>query len=240
MVDFVIFTVYKPEENGFYLEEWMDYHRSLGCTHFYLYANIGGGGTWGHQHFGIPNDRTKAGKKFKWPVDKAEAMNETVIAKHNDITYVKWQPTNSKGEIIFGWNTAYLDFLERAGNKGLAALIDIDEFIVGDIKHGRMKQRAFRDIQDFNSVYECKEALTDDIILKDTKVIIDLSAPLPLADNCNQESLKLGMHFDQADIELLDTEYYHYNWSKLRHHKAMAADVKDIPYSRAYVKHAGL
>lgn len=249
--EFVIFTVYRPEENGVYLEEWMDYHRSIGVTHFYLYSNNGGSGNWGTQVFKIDKNLTKNGQKFKWPVDKASKLNKQICDNYKDVTLVEWSPKGKNGETLYGWNAAYIDFYKKMknykGKKGLAAIIDVDEYLVirGELKPGRMKQVIFEDIQNYNSVYDCKKManIPPIDIVSGTKVIMDLNNMYGLFREYNDDPtkpLKLGMHFVHLKdkIPFLDTVYYHYCWSEIRY-KRYSEQYK-INSNYKYVKHEGL
>lgn len=122
-------TVFILNENIQWLEEYIEYYRKIGFDHFYLYHNEGSigdihhGGSSTHTKYNIPMSTTSS----QTDLDKLQV----ILDKYNEyITYVKWQPRNHNGEIVYGQIDALYDCIKRFGNQTeWLAILDLDEYL---------------------------------------------------------------------------------------------------------------
>ena len=127
-----IHTVFLLKENIPFLREWVIYHLNLGFDKIYLYDNTGSIGR---------NGSNKTTNKYNFNFDEIISLSDDQIkAELNDIlstykknlVYIKWQPKNDKGEIVYGFNDSVKNYIERTKNTRnivYTAFIDIDEYI---------------------------------------------------------------------------------------------------------------
>ena len=124
-----VHTVFILKENITFLEEWIEYHKKIGFNKFYLYDNSGSIGR---------NSSTKSKTKYNFNIDKMIKLSDSEIQTHLDkilkkypeITYVKWQPRDKKGNIVYGYmDSIYNYFKNYKNDNDWTAFIDIDEFI---------------------------------------------------------------------------------------------------------------
>ena len=124
-----IHTVFLLKENIAFLEEWIDYHKEIGFNKFYLYDNTGSIGR---------NGSTKRKNKYNFEFDKIVKLSDnelknylkTILDKYPEITYIKWQPKDNNGYIVYGYLESVLNYLQNYKNDNdWTAFIDIDEFI---------------------------------------------------------------------------------------------------------------
>jgi hypothetical protein len=123
-------TVFLLKENIPFLREWIIYNLNLGFDKIYLYDNTGSVGR---------NGSNKNTNKYNMNFDKLINISDEEINIElkkiidefpNNIIYVKWQPKNEKGEIIYGPILSVNHYLDNYGNDSdYTAFIDIDEFI---------------------------------------------------------------------------------------------------------------
>lgn len=133
-------TVYIPRENIFFIEEWLDYHHNLGIDEFYLYDNSGSK----FKDF-VGNLEIDGRNKNGWNVreltknisDKDIERIENKLFKKYNVTKIKWQPKDKKGQVTYGQTLAINHFTNLI-KEGFCAFIDIDEFIVLN-KHNNIK-----------------------------------------------------------------------------------------------------
>lgn len=129
-------TVFIVNENIRWLEEFIQYYKKIGFDHFYLYDNEGTNGSsvvvreeelsssfinqnkYGFQRTNITSKEDR--EKFNMIMDKYK----------NDITYVKWQPKNENGEIIYNQKGSIKHFIENYGHETeWIACMDFDEYL---------------------------------------------------------------------------------------------------------------
>jgi hypothetical protein len=120
-------TIFILSENIQWLEEFLIYYKHIGFDHFYLYDNEGSTGganntakqsRWGYEASTTNNDADK--KKLAKILDTYGTM----------ITYVKWQPKNEQGEIIYGQVDGLRHFIQTYGHETTwIAFMDLDEFL---------------------------------------------------------------------------------------------------------------
>ena len=122
-------TIFILNENIKWLEEFIIYYKHIGFDHFYLYDNEGTAG------YGS----TSTVNRYGFPItsetqDEDRKLFNTLIEKYkNDITVVKWQPRNSKGEIEYQQPQAIKHAIDNFGNDTTwMAFLDFDEFIYSE------------------------------------------------------------------------------------------------------------
>lgn len=210
----VIFTVYKPEENLDYLDDWLLHHTNIGVTHFYMYDNGGGNGNWGIQKEKTDINYSKSGFKHRYGVGEAREKQIDIFKKYN-VTHKLWQPKDYNGNILYRWNHAVVDFNQNV-NTGLCAFIDIDEFIIKneEFKVSRLNGIQYKAMHYYKSLRDCHERCI--LQQMDTKCILDLSS-LPTFPRMVDD--EFDMHFTFLTLPETTNYYNHYNYSKYRHRK---------------------
>ena len=122
-------TVFILRENIAFLEEWIEYHKKLGFNKFYLYDNSGSVGI---------HSSTNSKNKYNFPFYKIVKLSDAEIQEHFDrilkkypeVIYIKWQPKDDKGNIVYAQNESIYDYFKNYKNDNdWTAFIDIDEFI---------------------------------------------------------------------------------------------------------------
>jgi len=142
---FAVHSGFILKENFMFLEEWIDYHITIGFNKFYLYDNS-------EVEVMAPYDKTYwshniiLGKVNKHGFNYDKLFNITdkelklfikgLCYKYKCIKIIKWSPVNENNKIVYEENKAHQDCLERylkKDNIDWCASIDMDEYIV--IKH---------------------------------------------------------------------------------------------------------
>jgi hypothetical protein len=121
-----IHTVFLPNENALFLEEWVNYHLELGFDELYLYDNTGSVG-----RRGSTNDTNKYNINFN-EINDTEYVNKVInkIKANKHVHFIKWQPTDENNNIVYGYNESVNDYITKYQHKNdWTAFIDIDEFI---------------------------------------------------------------------------------------------------------------
>ena len=120
-------TIFILSENIQWLEEFLIYYKHIGFDHFYLYDNEGSTG-------GANN----TDKQSRWGYEASTTNSEAdkaklakIMNKYGDmITYVKWQPKNEQGHIIYGQVDGLRHFIQTYGHETTwIAFMDLDEFL---------------------------------------------------------------------------------------------------------------
>jgi hypothetical protein len=126
-----IHTVFLLRENILFIEEWIDYHLSIGFQHFFLYDNSNSSG----------NEGAAPGfNKYNYNFHKitehisAELLQikiAAILKTFGDaITYIYWEPRDSDGKVTYSQQAAIKDYITRYSDESdWTAFIDIDEFI---------------------------------------------------------------------------------------------------------------
>ena len=124
-------TVFLARENMAYLKEWIVYHALLGVEHVYLYDNSGSIG-----RDGSDPTTNKSGINFFEPTkhltdaDIAEILKTIISEVSVDVTLIPWQPRDSNGQIVYGYNQSIRHCIELYGSQiEWMAFIDVDEFL---------------------------------------------------------------------------------------------------------------
>ena len=123
-------TVLLLKENLPFLREWIIYHLHIGFDKILLYDNTG---SMGHEG-------TKEVNKYAFPFNTIINMDENLVNSElqsilndfkDNVIYLKWQPKNENGDIIYGQDLAIKHYIENYKDiVDYTAYIDIDEFIV--------------------------------------------------------------------------------------------------------------
>lgn len=227
----IVHTVYKPQENLDYLDDWLNHHTKIGVEHFYMYDNAEGNGNYGTRATKTPHGYTRDGFKFKYEIKEARDLQKEIFKKYN-VTHIIWNPKNENGDILYDWNNSAID-LSKKINKGLCAFIDIDEFIIKkeDFKPSRLRPQYYHSMHYYKSVYEINKrfvnTLFDEIYL--TKCIVDMSN----FPNITTDRMYYDMHFREFHFEATKNYFNHYNWTKSRFDDRLAnMNIKDTIYDK--------
>lgn len=120
-------TVFILNENINFLEEFITYYLHIGFQHIYLYDNEGSIGRRGS---------TAKHNKYDFPIknyntrEDIEKLKKILEKFKNKITYIKWQPKDQNGNIIYGQIEAIEHFIKNYGKYNCwVAFMDLDEFI---------------------------------------------------------------------------------------------------------------
>jgi hypothetical protein len=115
------------DENVEWIEEFLIYYINLGFEQFYLYDNTGS--------IGRQSQDAKT-TKYGFPIiKKPRALWRHIYNKYKKyITYIKYQPTNKKGQIVYGTNncnrSGIIKFIKDFKHEAEWCYIgDFDEFI---------------------------------------------------------------------------------------------------------------
>ncbi len=130
-----IHTIFVPRENILFIREWIVYHIGIGVSHFYLYDNTGSIG-------GKPTLKKRTEIRNKYGIDFQHLTNDLSDGdiKHqlNElntifpglITYVRWDPRDENGNIVYAQPTSICDYYNKfSKHHDWTAFIDMDEFI---------------------------------------------------------------------------------------------------------------
>ena len=240
----IIQTIYRPEENADYIEEWLDYHTNIGITHFYMYENSGGiearllqyGKYYENDNKTKLNyieyeDQKKVNKHgvpYNFSYDKDKLEN---ILKKFPVTKIKWQRKDKHGNIMHNQNEAMINFAKNI-KKGLCAFIDIDEYLIKneDFFPCRLQQHKYKSRFMFKSIFDIKERVKLQYT-KDwnPKAIIDMSNfPWHFQD----------VHFRNVDLPPTSNYINHYNHNEVSHtaydHCSQGGDFSKIPYNEVF------
>ena len=122
-------TVFILNENIRWLEEFIEYYLTIGFDHFYLYHNEGTIGDVTQQgnsnmnKYGMPIKTSSSSQDI-------EKLNNILEKYGSYITYVKWQPVDKSGNIIYGQELAIKDVIARFGHETKwIACMDLDEYL---------------------------------------------------------------------------------------------------------------
>jgi hypothetical protein len=207
MKNISIHTVYKPQENVLYLEEWLEYHTSIGVEKFYIYDNAE---SMNIDHLGVFTElplKNKYGYEHKTTIEHARKMQKEIIKKYN-VEIIPWSPTNSDGAIIYG-QVESMTHLSKSKKDGLVAFIDIDEFIIKkeDFYQSRILQVKYENRNNYNSVWNISNGFNINTRWWSSKCIIDMSKYI------EPESI----HFNDLEIPISKSFFNHYNYNSVNH-----------------------
>jgi hypothetical protein len=130
-------TVLIIKENIPFLREWIIYHLNLGFDKIYLYDNTGSIG-----YDSSTNKNNKYNFNFNEIIEKneddiQEELNSIINDFKDNIIYVKWQPKDKDGNIIYGQDESIVHYVNNLPQSEInnekvftyTAFIDVDEFI---------------------------------------------------------------------------------------------------------------
>jgi Glycosyl transferase family 2 len=133
-----IHTVFLLRENILFLEEWLDYHASIGFDVFFLYDNSNSSGkddsSITFNKYGYHIARITSGISDSQLREEFDRIMHRVSAK---IVHVKWEPLDAHGDVRYGQQASIVHYISNYGHMSdWTAFIDMDEFIysAGDIK----------------------------------------------------------------------------------------------------------
>jgi hypothetical protein len=155
-IKLAIHTIFLLKENIPFLREWIIYHLNLGVDKIYLYDNTGSVG-----RRGSTKDTNKYGVKFNELVslnddELDKEMNSIINDYPNKIVYVKWQPKDEKGNIVYGQMEGTYDYLDKYGKENdFTAFIDTDEFLFSK-NNINLKEYIIKNNKDKYVVYQKK------------------------------------------------------------------------------------
>lgn len=149
-------SVFIPKENIHIIEQWLNYHYSIGCSHIYLYDNSES------QFIDNGNNINETGKnKYGFNIKSimSEISDEQVtifydrlLQKYNGkLDIVKWSP-KINGKVIYGQYEAIIDYAKRFKPVTWTLFTDIDEFLY--ISPDRLSGSSPNENLDFN--IQCK------------------------------------------------------------------------------------
>lgn len=207
-------TVYLPQENVTFLDDWIRYHLSIGVEHFFMYDNTGSEFRIDDPKYSsnlVHDSKNKYGQEINMPLDRALEIEERIFNKY-PVTKIQWQPIID-GKIGYGQMEACVDFASRI-NSGLCAFIDIDEFIIKqeEFYESRILQKKYDDRWKYKSVFDCDKTFNIDTTRWASKVIMDMS------------NFRIGenIHFENLDLPLSKSWFNHYNHNKSGHEWLMS------------------
>jgi len=136
-----IHAVFIAKENIIFLPEWIAYHYVKGVRLFYLYDNTGVEESDPFDKSRIvPNKVNKYGFNYDQRIKiSTEEILETLANVKSSyepgvINYIKWQPKNAEGRILYARQAAIDDVRQRFGSTmDWLISIDMDEYVVSDL-----------------------------------------------------------------------------------------------------------
>ena len=202
-------TVYLPQENMLFVEDWIKYHLSIGVEHFFMYDNTGSKYRYSEKNFEfnlIEDSKNKYGEVINISVDDALEQEEKIFKKY-PVTKTIWQPIEN-GKITYGQMDACVDFASKV-NEGLCAFIDIDEFIIKkeDFRESRILQKKYDSRWRYKSVFDCDKTFDINTRNFSSKVILDMANFEPDFD----------IHFGNHDLPISKSFFNHYNHNESSH-----------------------
>lgn len=225
-------TVYLPQENIFFIEDWLKYHLAIGINHFFLYDNTGSKYIQDPIRQNVSDHSVnKYGQKIEISLDQALEIEEKIFNKY-PVTKIKWQPVID-GQITYGQMEACIDFATKV-KEGLCAFIDIDEFIVKkeEFYESRILQKKYDDRWKYSSIFDCDKTFDIDTTNWSSKAILDLSTFTP-GDS---------IHFGNKDLPISKSWFNHYNHTEsghswlLENYQICSPSWKPVPYDLVFDK----
>lgn len=221
--ELAIHTVYKPQENLYYLKDWLEYHSALGFKKFFMYDN-GESFTNGHR----PPDREIPLKNkygYAYEISLREARNkQKEIFKDFNVELIHWSPIGQEGLITYGQAEAIKNYLNTSPVK-LTAFIDIDEYIIKREPFGpsRLLQKKYHHLQEYSSVQEISRCIPNLNTRKwGSKVMLD---PQELSSK-DIDSIA-NIHMENFDLPISKNYFNHYNYNQIQQ-DFLAENVNDI------------
>jgi hypothetical protein len=208
-------TVYLPQENINFVEDWIKYHLSIGVEHFFMYDNTGSTFRYPDKRYDtnlVYDSKNKYGQIIDIPIDQALDMEEKIFRKY-PVTKIKWQPIVN-GKIGYEQMDACSHF-STIVKDGLCAFIDIDEFIVKkeEFRESRILQKKYDDRWKYNSIFDCDKTFDIDTKKWASKAILEMS----------RFSRGQNIHFEDKDLPYSKSWFNHYNHNESGHNWLLSA-----------------
>jgi hypothetical protein len=165
------------KENIPFLREWIIYHINLGFDKIYLYDNTGS--------IGIDGSTTN-NNKYNFNFNEIINLNDSRLEQElnniiNDfkdyIVYLKWQPKDDKGNIIYGQPESIIHYknnLPKENDNNIityTAFTDVDEFIFSPSNIDLKKLIKEKYIDGYNRIIIIQKKFYDRFCLGPKKII---------------------------------------------------------------------
>jgi hypothetical protein len=123
-------TIFVLKQNIPFLEEWIEYHEYIGVDKIYLYDNSKSIGNSGSSK-GINKYGLNYNDLISLTDDEISRELNRILQKYPQVIYLKWEPRNEKGEIIYAQTLNINKYNEKYGrDTDWTIYTDIDEFLV--------------------------------------------------------------------------------------------------------------
>ena len=222
-------TVFILKENLPFLREWIIYHLHIGFDKIFIYDNTG---SVGH------DSSNKYINKYAFNFNNIIRMDDTTIETElqsilndfkNNVIYVKWQPKNDKGEIIYAQDLAIKHYIENYKDiTDYTAYIDIDEFIFSE-NNTNIKNYIYNLSKDnVNKIIIKQKKFVDRFCNKSLKNIVDITNTIENLDTngwspkniIKNNSLKImdnfNININIHDINIIDGTSFEPSYDILR------------------------
>jgi len=194
-------TVFIVKENLPFLREWIVYHLHIGFDKIFLYDNTGSIGV---------DSSNKTINKYAFNFNNIINMNEELVDNElqsilsdfkDNIIYVKWQPKNNNGDIIYGQTEAIKHYIENYKQLvDYTAYTDIDEFIFS-VNNINLKQYIYDLGKDnITKIIIKQKKFADRFCNKKSKNIIDITNTIENIDTARWAP-KIIIKNDDTNIE---------------------------------------
>lgn len=130
-----IHTIFVLRENILFMEEWINYHISIGVDKIILYDNslsIGrDGSTPTTNKYNINFNNLTAHIS---DLETEVILSDILDKYHREVEYIAWSPKDADGNIIYGQNESIKHYLTNYADKtDWTAFIDMDEFLYSKV-----------------------------------------------------------------------------------------------------------
>ncbi len=205
-IKLAIQTVLIMKENLPFLREWIIYHLHIGFDKIFLYDNTGS----------VGYDSTKTINRYNFNFNTIINMDENLVNSElqsilndfkDNVTYVKWQPKNEHGEIIYGQEDAIKDYIRKYGKlTDYTAFIDTDEFIFSE-KNVNLKEYIYKSSKDdVSHITLIQKKFNDRFCNKESKNITDITNAI---ENLDTYGWATKVIIKNSDINLEKIENIH-------------------------------
>ena len=168
-------TVFIVKENLPFLREWIIYHLHIGFDKIFLYDNTGS--------IGIDNSN-KTMNKYAFNFNNIIQLDDNVVNNElqsilndfkDNVIYVKWQPKDSEGNIIYGQTEAIKHYITNYKDMtDYTAYTDTDEFIFS-VNNTNIKDYIFNLTKDdVTKIVITQKKFADRFCNKEKKNILDI------------------------------------------------------------------
>ena len=172
-------TVFIVNENIPWLEEFIQYYKKIGFDHFYLYDNESSDGNCGIMYQGQDVTKFLSENRCGFPrltttPEEDRKKFDVILEKYKDnITYVKWQPKDGNGNIIYGQDEAITHFVKNYGHETeWIACMDFDEFLFS-IDNLNIPDYLSKLSSEISCVKVCQKKFVDRFLSDKTNILED-------------------------------------------------------------------